>query len=175
MSCSNNGSNFREHTAGVSHTMAGADRRRLPPSGLGLGLVGLLPANRAMPFRPIDEDRRRQGVGVAEYAPQRSITNLLRRPAATPKWGQRLDGPDQIGPKEPPPLPLRVSASIPGVQEGHEGIFAGGTSNEPAAKKRKSAAEILGRARIASGPSFGSMDRLSYEQFPLCLHHCKRD
>ena len=58
--------------------MAGPDRARLPRDGLGLGLSEMLQTQANLPFRPLHEGQRGEGVGMGSNASGVSITRLLR-------------------------------------------------------------------------------------------------
>ena len=63
--------------------MAGPDRARLPRDSLGLGLSEMLQTQANLPFRPLHEGQRREGMGMGSNASGVSITRLLRVPATT--------------------------------------------------------------------------------------------
>ena len=63
--------------------MAGPDRARLPRDGLGLGLSEMLQTQANLPFRPLHEGQRGEGMGMGSNASGVSITRLLRVSATT--------------------------------------------------------------------------------------------
>ena len=137
--------------------MDGSDRRGHAPGGLGLGLVGLLPANRQVSFRAIHPPQRGAGLGLAADASHSSLTALLRRPAATP-------GREGLG--EPNPIPSEQSQGPQGLSHRDEG-----NQEKPAsprfrpvnAKRPRSSIEILGQARMKHS-IFGNLERATADQ-----------
>eukprot|EP00435_Cladocopium_sp_Y103_P017910 s286_g4.t1 len=140
----------------------------MPPDSLGLGIMGLLPANRKLSFRSINEDQRRQSVGMAPHASPSSITKLLQRPAAAP-GGTGTGRPDQIW----------KAQATPGLSHGHEGPSEVGkptpkrsATYDKAPKRRKTVAELLGKTSSSASTirgSFGKLERVSFgpgEAFP---------